>query len=103
MDMNKIKNALSDIASVTAEKAEDLAEQAKISFNNDIMKKLWLDYADTVDKLIPKFIDKDERMHLKRNFWPDSSIMYVLCRDGHLVEPTEEQKMRFCTIVWETK
>ena len=30
MDMNKIKNALSDIASVTAEKAEDLAEQAKI-------------------------------------------------------------------------
>lgn len=80
-----------------------LTEQAKISFNNDVMKKLWLDYANTVDKLIPKFIDKDERMHLKRNFWPDSSIMYVLCRDGHLVEPTEEQKMRFCTIVWETK
>lgn len=81
--------------------SEILNQSAEKYFDESRAFEIFKGYAELIDKYIPKFIDKNERNHLMTSFNPQSVIVYCLYRDKYLKAPTEEEKKRFCTIVWE--
>lgn len=51
---------------------------------------------------IPAYVSGVEREFVSSSFQPEAAIMYVLYQNGYLREPTEDEKRRICTLIWET-
>jgi phosphatidate phosphatase APP1 len=60
-----------------------------------------LDYSKYVKTLLPKGIDQQEQEFLCTDFFPEAAILYKLYQKGYLQEPSEAEKQRICTLVWE--
>ena len=56
-----------------------------------------------MEGILPKYVDQDECDFLCTNFAPEAAIMYKLYQEGYLKEPTQEEKMRITTLVWENE
>ena len=71
--------------------------------NMDMVRQTFVDYGKYVDGILPKYVDSSERDFLCTDLAPEAAIMYKLFQDGYLKEPTQEEKLRICTLVWEKK
>ncbi len=79
-----------------------LKESARTHFDDREAKALFLKYAKFIDPYIPAFVDENERRHVATSLDPQAASMYLLVQNGYLHQPDDEQKKRFCTLVWET-
>jgi RNA polymerase sigma factor (sigma-70 family) len=57
-------------------------------------------FADAMEKEIPSFISRDEKIYLKYSAYPQYAVLYWLADNGFLRYPTEEEAKRLCTVVW---
>lgn len=69
----------------------------------DLIRQTYLDYGKYVDGILPKYVNSSERDFLCTDLAPEAAIMYKLFQDGYLKEPTQEEKLRVCTLVWENE
>jgi predicted transcriptional regulator len=67
----------------------------------DSVRNTVLDYGAYVKTLLPKGIDQQEQEFLCTDFFPEAAILYKLYQKGYLQEPSEAEKQRICTLVWE--
>jgi hypothetical protein len=65
------------------------------------VEKTFYGYVEHMKKYIPPFIDSNERNHLLTSYSPYYAILWHLMKEGYLMEPTNEEKKRICTMVWE--
>lgn len=80
---------------------ECLNKSSKKYFDEKKVFELFKEYTKYIDKYIPNFIDPNERKHILTSLSPQPKIIYSLYQNGMLKPPTEEQKKRFCTIIFE--
>lgn len=66
-------------------------------------KTLLKDYADFIESKIPSYLSNEEKEFVKFRFYQPNAYAYLLYKTGNLAEPTENEKKRICTIVWEYK
>ena len=67
------------------------------------VRQIYVDYGAFVEGLLPKYVNQDERDFLCINFAPEAAIMYKLYQEGYLKEPSQEEKKRIATLVWENE
>jgi len=60
-------------------------------------------YAEIIEKELPAFITKEERIYHKGVLVPWYAVLYWLSSNGYLRYPTEEEAKRLCIIVWCTQ
>ena len=74
----------------------------KIHF--DVGQNIFADFIEgfaiEIQKEIPPFISKDERIYLKYQAYPQYSVLYWLADNGLLRYPTDEEAKRLSTIIW---
>lgn len=51
---------------------------------------------------IPSYISREERDFATCAFQPEAAMMYILYQNGYLSDPTDTEKKRLCTLVWES-
>ncbi len=57
-------------------------------------------YAAYVATLLPRELDEDERHFVMGHFYNPNAYTYLLCRDGLLKKPSDEQCRAICTVAW---
>lgn len=62
---------------------------------------LMRDYAEYIKKYIPDYLPESEKAYRPSRFYQPNAFSYLLFREGKLAEPTEDEKRRICTVVWE--
>lgn len=78
---------------------------------NDLLPKIMAeintniatDYANYISKMIPDYLPKGEKEFVSSRFYEPCSFSWLPMKDGYLKEPTNDEKKRMCTIIWETK
>jgi len=72
--------------------------------HHDIGQNIFADFiegfAAEIEKEIPSFIGKDERIYLKYQAYPQYAVLYWSADNGLLRYPTGEEAKRLSTIVW---
>lgn len=69
---------------------------------NEIVQ-LIIQNMDYMEQFIPSYLDKNERNSLLSGCatFGENQIMYMLYKNGYLQMPTEDEKKRICTYIWE--
>lgn len=80
---------------------EILKKTVAATVEEDVILKPFRDYVEVIKKFIPSFVDVNERNYLLSTYWPQYAILWLLMKNNYLSEPTEEEKKRLCTVVWE--
>lgn len=80
---------------------EILKKHADKEVNMQEILGIYNEYIDTMNKHIPKWVDSNERNHLLTSYGPPITIYYLLMKNGYLQTPSEDEKKRLCTLVWE--
>lgn len=67
----------------------------------DALYTPFVGYACEMDKLIPSFVNSNERAHRLTSYDPFATSIYLLVRAGKLVLPEPNIARRLSTVVWE--
>lgn len=77
----------------------------KLDYNESLIKnyakKIYDGYISTMTKLIPAWVERNERNHLLTGFSPFITILWQLQKSGGLKAPTAEEKNRIGIVVFE--
>lgn len=80
-----------------------LRKAADKCFDNALAENFFNGYIDMAKKIIPDFVDGNEKNHVAANtFDAMTSSMYMLYSNGLLSDFDKNQSRRLCTIVWES-
>jgi len=72
---------------------------AQVSVN--MTSNLYADHKKHVMKLFPNYVSDDEKEFITSHFYEPLAVTWLCLKNGKLTEPTDNEKKRICTIMWD--